>query len=559
LTNYTRGYHPTAFKQENLLIHIANGLLLFWLTLLLAGIQNSARTFNLSNIVFAAFVALLWLLHPLHVSTVLYSVQRLVLLSAFFSLLAGILYLKGRSILQIRPIIGASQIAAALLICMPLGALSKENAVLVIPALAIAELCFFKRPIAPATRRLHAILVLAFIVLPLLVGAALFFERTFAGISSGFPGQEFTLTERALTQPNVVWKYLSLLAFPIPSNMGLFYDWFPIQQSIDFLTAAKLSLLAGSIVAAFLLRKKAPLSCFGVFWFFIWHLMESTVLPLELAFEHRNYLASLGFLLVLADAGRRLLAASNIKWALPLCALMLLTILGANTYSRATTWSHIYRIAAAEYERAPLSPRSLELMLLVSLDLNNKAQAREFATKLATVANNQTWPLMYWILLNCSTRPEVEEQLKKIRGALQENVLKPGDITLLRRLSRRVASGDCSALSPDELVDISVRMAESDRVYSKTARIAAQNIAADLLSQMGRFQEAAKTLRASVELSFEIAPAWTLATLHQIEQVADRLDSESASRDFVTSILSEHRDRLEHEGFGLLRSARGTH
>ena len=44
----------------------------------------------------ACLAAAIWLLHPLHVSTVLYTVQRMAQLSALFSLVTLLLYSLGR-------------------------------------------------------------------------------------------------------------------------------------------------------------------------------------------------------------------------------------------------------------------------------------------------------------------------------------------------------------------------------------------------------------------------------------------------------------------------------
>ena len=71
------GLNAGAQHLENLLLHIANGLLLFWLLWKATG--RAWRSF---------FVALFFAVHPLNVETVAWIAQRKSLLSAFFSLLA---------------------------------------------------------------------------------------------------------------------------------------------------------------------------------------------------------------------------------------------------------------------------------------------------------------------------------------------------------------------------------------------------------------------------------------------------------------------------------------
>ena len=75
------------------------------------------------------------------------------------------------------------------------------------------------------------------------------------------------------------------------------HDDFPITSSLDPVTLALLALLLAMAAAIWLLRERAPVVAFGLAWFFIGHLIESTVIPLEPMFEHRNYMALAGILL----------------------------------------------------------------------------------------------------------------------------------------------------------------------------------------------------------------------------------------------------------------------
>ncbi|MDW8479046.1 MAG: hypothetical protein RML12_03380 [Xanthomonadales bacterium] len=50
-----------------------------------------------------------------------------------------------------------------------------------------------------------------------------------------------------------------------------------------------------------MLRCRRPWLAFGIGWFFLGHAITAAPLPLELAFEHRNYLPSFGLVVALAD------------------------------------------------------------------------------------------------------------------------------------------------------------------------------------------------------------------------------------------------------------------
>ncbi|MCA9014255.1 MAG: hypothetical protein KDA77_02880, partial [Planctomycetaceae bacterium] len=129
-----------SFKMTNLLIHVVNGLLIAWLSLLLFRVLKVSE----SRAGWSAFaVAACWLLHPLNVSTTLYVVQRMTQLMTLFSLAALIFFVKGRCVLESQPV------RAILLMCIglfPFGllaVLSKENGALLLLAIAVLEFTLF--------------------------------------------------------------------------------------------------------------------------------------------------------------------------------------------------------------------------------------------------------------------------------------------------------------------------------------------------------------------------------------------------------------------------------
>ena len=83
-----------AWKYTNLAIHIAIGLVLYLLFLDLGRVTGAPRS---SAKIAALSGAALWMLHPLHVSTVMYTVQRMTQLAALFSVLGMLCYVRARS------------------------------------------------------------------------------------------------------------------------------------------------------------------------------------------------------------------------------------------------------------------------------------------------------------------------------------------------------------------------------------------------------------------------------------------------------------------------------
>ena len=109
-----------------------------------------------------------------------------------------------------------------------------------------------------------------------------------------FSDGQFTIGERLLTQARVVLYYLSLIFYPHPSRLNLDYD-FPLSHSFLEPPSTLLCLLAliGLGGLAVYLAKKDRLLSFGIAWFLGNLVIESSVIPLAIIFEHRTYLSSM--------------------------------------------------------------------------------------------------------------------------------------------------------------------------------------------------------------------------------------------------------------------------
>ncbi len=98
---FAGGFNNTfEFKLTNLVIHIFNTVLVYWLLHLLLKTSASVKawtTFDAGQRLWIAGMATaLWALHPIQLTSVLYVVQRMNSLAAFFMLAGLIAYLHGR-------------------------------------------------------------------------------------------------------------------------------------------------------------------------------------------------------------------------------------------------------------------------------------------------------------------------------------------------------------------------------------------------------------------------------------------------------------------------------
>jgi len=361
--NYaTTGDFVAAFKFTNLVIHLVNGILLFALLRLLVA-ANAAQVgrSDLNLPMVAALATAIWLLHPLNLTSILYVVQRMNSLSAMFSLCAMICYCLGRRRLQTDGERAWWMIGGGVFVFTTLGVLSKENAVLTIPLIALIEVCFFRfRTQVPRDRTVLIALFGLAVVVPLCVALIyLFVNPDF--LSSRYGGRPFTLEERVLTEARVLWFYLSLLFVPRLSRFGLHHDDYALSSAL--FEPISTALAAGGIIFALAVAvvalKRHPMVTFAIGWFLIAHALESSVIALELVHEHRNYLPCMGVIFALTY-GTSVLLKGHLRARTQRFAAAAIIILCASlTFIRAGDWSDPVTLAMIEAERHPNSFRSV--------------------------------------------------------------------------------------------------------------------------------------------------------------------------------------------------------
>jgi protein O-mannosyl-transferase len=321
----------------NLVIHLINSGLVWWLALLILSTPSMKdNPMNRHKNAIAFFTALLFVSHPLATQSVTYIVQRFASLVTMFYLLSATLYMKAR--LTDKMTSAAWLMYTGSLISALLAMLTKENAFTLPPALLLFELFFFR--IKKLSINFRDYRVLLFIAAFLSVIIFLAFQFSSAILNSIPPsnGNNYTITpiNYLFTQFSVILKYIQLLFLPV--NQNLDYD-FPISESF-FTPRTLLSflvLLMILVLAAFLYKRHRILS-FGIFWFFLTLSVESSFIPIkDLIFEHRTYLPSVGFFLALCS-GIYILLWNKYK---NLAISILLMIVASNTilaYERNKVW-----------------------------------------------------------------------------------------------------------------------------------------------------------------------------------------------------------------------------
>lgn len=272
------------FKLINLIIHTINSVFVFYTLKALTGLSPQLST--LKNKTFIAFIcSVIWFIHPIHVNTVLYSVQRMTLLSCSM-VLTGLLYhlafIKTYKTCSFIDWLRYSFILGSITLT---GILFKESAVL-LPLLITTLFTLSHRPFSKI--QTFITFYLPYIVLLILL---IFMNR----LDYGY--RDFTLTERLLNEVIILWSYIEKLLWPNANAFSLYYDDYIVVKSVfdaAFIQAA-LCLLS-FIGLSIYINRFIPGVLFGVLFFFVGHSLESSFIPLELYFDHRNYLPSIGLI-----------------------------------------------------------------------------------------------------------------------------------------------------------------------------------------------------------------------------------------------------------------------
>ncbi len=427
LNHYFSGFDPFAFKLTNLVIHLLAGVLVFF----------TARRLLIAP-VFAGLVAALWLLSPIQLTSVLYVVQRMTSLSALFVLAGFFLHIVGR---ERGGRAGAVWLLVAWCLCWPLAFFSKETGAL-FPLFVLAWELIVRRNRRGHLDRFARVLTA---VVGLCFAAGLVYAVSPSGqwLWAGYGMRSFSLTERLLTEGRVLWFYLGLIVFPRLEAFGLYHDDIALSTGLiePWTTLPAWLGLVGLVLVAWRTRRQAPLLSFGIAWFLVGHSLESTVLPLEIAHEHRNYMPLFGVTLIGAWMTERAIALPGWKKTLGLMLALgvfgyfvLVTTLRAHQFGdeiRRTQIESVFHRESARthYEAGRALVARLEI---VSADSPQYSFARSHYEQAGKIDPDFKFSWLGLVHLNCSVgRPAENEWVEQLSRRLRESPFGPGDRSVL--------------------------------------------------------------------------------------------------------------------------------
>ncbi|ALG68935.1 tetratricopeptide repeat protein [Beggiatoa leptomitoformis] len=285
------GYHLV-----NITIHALAGVAVFAFVRSLMQTPTMRHHLSEQSILWLPIlVALLFVLHPLQTQAVTYIVQRLASLAALFYIAALACYLQTRLATTVTK--RTIWLIACLILCVCAFFTKQNTATLPLAFLLLELLCFplhIKRlKIAAGVMVLG--LIAGAVLITIILGYNPFSLEAMQALTQ--ETQEISRLIYLATQFSVLWAYIGLFFFPVGQHIDYFY---PLATS--FWNGQVLFALAGHLmVIGFALSqvRRLPLLVLGILFYYLAHLVESSVIPItDVVFEHRTYLPNLGLCLL---------------------------------------------------------------------------------------------------------------------------------------------------------------------------------------------------------------------------------------------------------------------
>jgi len=442
---------PYPFKVTNVILHGLSGVFLFLLCrLLFISVNLKPQQAFIAALITTSF----WLLHPFMVSTVLYVVQRMAMLSAFFSIAGLWLYCKGRLGLAHDSRKAYITMSVALGLGTLLAILSKENGVLLPLLVACVELCIFKHPSSTA-KPLNRYWAWLFLVLPSLgVIGILIHDINSYTFTHPFGNRNFNLPERLLTESRIVTEYLYYLIIPKLSYPGILNENITVSKNLwnPHTTLFCVLFIVGLISAALSLRKRLPFFALAMLFFFAGHVLESTTIGLELYFEHRNYLPAI-FLFM--PAGYFFVTQSNrlIKGGI----IAVLVICPLFTYQLSTLWGNELALTLFWAKQNPHSSRAQRTAALSLESKGNDLAALQLLSQAKLTVTDSLDLHWHWLGLKCRVNGVSVAEFNDIKQLSQTLVFNAYHFNILQATVDTLLSPECKGLNGNnalELLDI---------------------------------------------------------------------------------------------------------
>jgi protein O-mannosyl-transferase len=286
LNYYFGGANVFGYHVVNVSIHLIASFFLYLLVYNTLNLPLLKETYEKSSYAIALLAAVFWASSPVNISSVTYIVQRMASLAGMGYVMSMFFYLKARTFQNISWRIAffvLSGVAGGIAIS------SKESAAMLPIMIFLYDLFLIQGATSENIRK--SMLIIFSIIL--IVSAGIIYMSFFTSIID-YQYWTFSMKERLLTEPRVFLYYVSLLLYPVSSRLTLDHDIHISRSLFDpWSTLPAIVAVIIAILYAFRMSRKQPLLSFCILFFFLNHMIEGTIIPLDIAFEHRNYVPSM--------------------------------------------------------------------------------------------------------------------------------------------------------------------------------------------------------------------------------------------------------------------------
>lgn len=448
---------PLGFKYTNIMIHMLNGILLFWASLLLL---RSYQYKEKQAIWIALISSSIWLLHPYFVSTTLYVVQRMAQLALLFSLVGIIGYLKGRLLLSTKKISAYIWMTISIGIGTILATYSKENGALLPLLILVIEFCNPVKENKPIWQWRAICLWLPSIAILVLLAKYMTFAE------NPWPNRNFNMIERLYSETRIVSEYLYNLIIPQIELAGLYQDGFIVSRSLlqPLTTLYSLIFLLSLLVFSFSIRMKFPLLALAIIFFFAAHIMESTVLGLELYFEHRNYAASIFLFLPIASGLYSLKSRIDPK-LVNLIVILIFLFLGFFTYKRVELWSDTDRLQVYWAKNSPNSVRAQNAISTILYEHGRIDESNQYLKAAIEKFPDSTLLSLQLVLQKVYSRSATEQDFINVISQIKSQSFDGQAVNALRTLVEYIVDNDLGRVYGSNVLNVIFAM-ESNEKYN---------------------------------------------------------------------------------------------
>jgi len=280
------GYHLV-----NISIHFLASLFLFLFIYHTLRLPLLEAKYGPKAYFIASLATVLWAMNPIQTQAITYIVQRMASMSGMFYIISMYFYLRGRIARKprLRIIFFGFCVIAGIL---AMG--SKENALMLPVSIYLFDL-FLIQGLKKETLTKNVKPASLIIFLIICIGVTYYFlSDKDLFILNLYEERAFTLKERLFSEPRIILFYLTLIFYSVPTRLCVSHD-IAISKSLfdPPTTLFAILFIVFILLTALYISKRRPFIGFAVIFFFLNHLIESSFIPLELVFEHRNYVPSM--------------------------------------------------------------------------------------------------------------------------------------------------------------------------------------------------------------------------------------------------------------------------